>query len=97
MKAYICLIAHFFMFIVLQMIIRALAVVGLFAVVAAVKKSEEQDNEVQYSTIFSIHYYLYGEIIVINSYEYQFFFNDGAEYETVLTPEDFLNAANVVR
>ncbi|GMT05974.1 hypothetical protein PENTCL1PPCAC_28148, partial [Pristionchus entomophagus] len=55
----------------LQMIIRALAVIGLVAVAVAVKKSEEQDNE--------------------------FFFNDGAEYETVLTPEDFLNAANVVR
>ncbi|GMT35826.1 hypothetical protein PFISCL1PPCAC_27123 [Pristionchus fissidentatus] len=27
----------------------------------------------------------------------EFFFNDGAEYETVLTPEDFLNAASVVR
>ncbi|GMR62974.1 hypothetical protein PMAYCL1PPCAC_33169, partial [Pristionchus mayeri] len=27
----------------------------------------------------------------------EFFFNDGAEFETVLTPEDFLNAANAVR
>lgn len=71
-----------------QMIIRALAVVGFIAFVAAVKKSEEQDNEVQCCNIFSPHHHFY---------IYQFFFNDGAEYETVLTPEDFLNAANVVR